>query len=84
MGRQMPNRLGFTDSNLMPVAATLVCLAYLGGVISRRESAAWYEWLGAVAGAGGAIWFWVWDVMRSRRPGRRDQEESTDDPAEGR
>lgn len=82
--RQTAGEIGFTDSNLMPIAATFVVLIYLGGVISRWESAPWYEWLGAVAGSGGAIWFWVWDWMQSRRQRRRDEDDSGDDRAEGR
>lgn len=78
MRQPSAGQLGFIDSNLMPVAATAVVLIYLVGVLSRWDSAPWYEWVGAAGGAGGAIWFWIWDIMRDRRRGRRGSQDDGD------
>ncbi|HEY8347583.1 MAG TPA: hypothetical protein VIL07_09970 [Symbiobacteriaceae bacterium] len=58
---------------LMAVAATLVVVLYLSGVIVRRSSL-WYEWFFALAGAAFAAWFWFTELRRAlRRRGRKDQ-----------
>jgi drug/metabolite transporter (DMT)-like permease len=58
-------------SNLMPLLATLVVFVYAAGVILRGKGAPWYEWAGAVAGLLFAAWFWLAELRRVRRRGRR-------------
>jgi len=58
------------DSNLMPLAATIVAVLYALGVVVRRSSH-WYEWIAAAAGAGFAIWFWLTEYRRAKRSARR-------------
>lgn len=58
--------LRVVDSNLMPLAATIVVLFYAAGVITRRP-ALWYEWLAVAAGVGFAIWFWFTEYKRAQR-----------------
>jgi hypothetical protein len=54
------------DSNLMPLAATVVVLIYAAGVIIRHGGL-WYEWLAVVAGVGFATWFWFTEYKRVQR-----------------
>jgi hypothetical protein len=58
--------LRVVDSNLMPLAATIVVAVYAAGVIFRR-SGLWYEWLAVAAGVGFAIWFWFTEYKRAQR-----------------
>ena len=55
------------DSNLMPIAASIVVAIYAIGVIARGRSALWYECLAVAAGVGFAIWFWFTEYKRAQR-----------------
>lgn len=63
-------RIGQT--NLMPLAATVVVVFYAAGVL-LQPAPAWWEYLVAAAGAAFCIWFWITELQRARRRADREK-----------